>query len=74
MNDAEILIRPARIADIAGLHSRFDAVAREQRYLAFLEAPPLEQSRTYWSGMIEKGCPFEAAFGKEPPSRRTARK
>jgi RimJ/RimL family protein N-acetyltransferase len=62
VSDGEILIRPARIEDIASLHSCFDAVAREQRHLAFLQAPPIEQSRAYWSGMIERGCPFQAAF------------
>jgi RimJ/RimL family protein N-acetyltransferase len=62
VTDADILVRPARVEDIASVHSCLDAVAREQRYLAFLEAPALEQSRAYWSGMIERGYPFEAAF------------
>jgi RimJ/RimL family protein N-acetyltransferase len=55
-------IRPARVEDIPSLHRCLDAVAHEQRYLAFLEAPPLEASRAYWGKMIEQRWPFHVAL------------
>jgi len=36
-------------------------VARERAYIDFLEAPPLEQSRSFWTSLIEKGHPFLVA-------------
>jgi RimJ/RimL family protein N-acetyltransferase len=57
-----IEIRPARVEDIPSLHRCLDAVAREERYLAFLEAPPLENARAYWSKMIEQRWPFQVAL------------
>jgi RimJ/RimL family protein N-acetyltransferase len=62
MSDAPVIIRPARLEDIPGLYACLDAVARELRYLAFLEAPAFAQSQAFWTGMIERGCPFEAAL------------
>jgi RimJ/RimL family protein N-acetyltransferase len=50
-------IRPARVEDIPSLHRCLDAVAREERYLAFLQAPPLEASRAFWGKMIEQRWP-----------------
>lgn len=40
---------PLSGAHIEGYHAALDAVARERRYLAFLEAPPLETTRTFCS-------------------------
>lgn len=57
-----IVIRPARLDDIESLYACLDSVAREGRYLAFLEAPAFTQSQSYWTEMIERGCPFEVAF------------
>ena len=56
-----IEIRPARVADIPEARDCLDIVARERRYLAMLEAPPLESSMAWWSGMIDQGWPFEIA-------------
>jgi ribosomal protein S18 acetylase RimI-like enzyme len=42
-----------------------DAVARERRYLAFLEAPPLNQSRDFVLEMIAKGNPMFAAVADD---------
>jgi RimJ/RimL family protein N-acetyltransferase len=56
-----INIRPARVEDIPSLHRCLDAVAREERYLAFLQAPPLEASRAFWGKMIEQRWPFQLA-------------
>jgi RimJ/RimL family protein N-acetyltransferase len=48
-------------ADIPGYHACLDVVARERRYLAFLSAPPLEQTRTWVLPHIEKNHPFYVA-------------
>jgi RimJ/RimL family protein N-acetyltransferase len=57
-----IEIRPARVEDIPSLHRCLDTVAREERYLAFVEAPPLEASRAFWGKMIEQRWPFQVAL------------
>ncbi|MBI3513832.1 MAG: GNAT family N-acetyltransferase [Proteobacteria bacterium] len=54
-------IRPGGIADIPGTRACLDVVARERRYLAMVEAPAPESSLAWWSGMIERGWPFEIA-------------
>ena len=50
-------IRPIAESHIAGFHATLDAVAREQRFLAFLEAPPLEQLRHFVLNSINEGYP-----------------
>lgn len=42
-----------------------DCVARERRYLAFVEAPPLEQTRAFVLGNIQKGNPQFVALSDE---------
>jgi ribosomal protein S18 acetylase RimI-like enzyme len=42
---------------IESFHRSLDLVARERRYLAFLEAPPLESVRTFVLDNIEHGYP-----------------
>jgi ribosomal protein S18 acetylase RimI-like enzyme len=42
---------------IAGFHEALDAVAREQRFLAFLEAPPFEKMRHFVLNNIDEGYP-----------------
>lgn len=58
MNDAT---QPAIVAmaetHIESFHRALDTVARERRYLAFLEAPPLPATRDFVRGMIEKRNP-----------------
>ena len=45
-------------------HRTLDTVARERRYLAFLEAPPLEATRSFVRHMITQGQPqFVALSG-----------
>jgi ribosomal protein S18 acetylase RimI-like enzyme len=55
MNPVEIV--PITQDHIEGFHKTFDFIARERRYLAFLEAPPLEWTREFVLGNIEQGCP-----------------
>jgi RimJ/RimL family protein N-acetyltransferase len=42
---------------IDGFRRALDFVARERRYLALLEAPPLESTRAFVTDIIEKGHP-----------------
>jgi RimJ/RimL family protein N-acetyltransferase len=49
---------------IAGFHAAVDSVARQRRYLAMLEAPPLEESAEFVRNNIQKGHPqFVALAG-----------
>lgn len=45
-----IVIRASRPDDAPALHTAIDSVARERRYIALLEAPPLEAIRNFTSG------------------------
>jgi ribosomal protein S18 acetylase RimI-like enzyme len=42
---------------IAGFHAGVDTVARERRYLAFLEAPPIEETTVFVRNNIKHGFP-----------------
>ena len=42
---------------IDGFHRTLDSVARERRYLAFLEAPSIESTRAFLLGNIKRGHP-----------------
>ncbi len=49
---------------IDGFHAALDSVAREHRYLAFLEAPPIEVTRAFVCTNIRERHPqFVAALG-----------
>lgn len=43
--------------DITGFHAAVDYVAREKKYLAFLEAPPLEGTRSFILSNIKEDNP-----------------
>ncbi|RTL71084.1 MAG: GNAT family N-acetyltransferase [Hyphomicrobiales bacterium] len=47
-----IEIVPIREEHIEGFRAALDTVAREKRYLAFLEAPPLDSTRQFVSGAL----------------------
>jgi ribosomal protein S18 acetylase RimI-like enzyme len=55
-------IVPLTDEHIAGFRDAVDSVAREQRYLAFLEAPPLDDCRAYVLDMRRQGFPQYAAL------------
>ncbi|OEC98083.1 MULTISPECIES: GNAT family N-acetyltransferase [Rhizobium] len=55
--DTEIRIVPISAEHIEGFHKALDTVAREREYLSLLEAFPLEETRIFVLGMIEKGNP-----------------
>ena len=50
-------IVPIASPHIEGFHRALDFVARERRYLAFLEAPPIESTRAFVLNNIEQGYP-----------------
>ena len=50
-------IVPIEEKHIEGFHRTLDFVARERRYLAFLEAPPLESIRAFVLDNIKHGHP-----------------
>jgi RimJ/RimL family protein N-acetyltransferase len=50
-------IVPIAEEHIEAFRSVLDSVARERRYLAFLEAPPLEETRKFVRRNIQKGYP-----------------
>jgi ribosomal protein S18 acetylase RimI-like enzyme len=59
-------IVPISEAHFAGLHAAMDTVAREQRYLAFLRAPPHEQSFAFYRNIVTNDlCQFVALDGDE---------
>jgi len=47
------------------LHRALDIVAREHRYLALLQAPPLKQSVAFYQGLIDGGFPHFVALGDD---------
>jgi putative acetyltransferase len=60
------LIAPIAAENIASFRDALDQVAREKRYLAMIEAPPLEQVTSFVSENIKKGiAQFVALSGSE---------
>jgi RimJ/RimL family protein N-acetyltransferase len=59
---AEVSIVPVAEAHIRGYHEAVDRVARERRYLAFLEALPLEKSAAFVRENIAQGNPHVVAL------------
>ncbi|MCK1638809.1 GNAT family N-acetyltransferase [Bradyrhizobium sp. 157] len=54
---AVVQIVPIREAHIESFHRALDFVARERRYLAFLEAPSFESTRAFILNNIKQGYP-----------------
>ncbi len=51
------VIRNITLDDVASFHACLDAVARERKYLALVEALPMDQVREFVAGNIENGVP-----------------
>jgi ribosomal protein S18 acetylase RimI-like enzyme len=75
-------IVPIAEAHIAGFHAVLDRVARQRKYLALVEAPPLAVTREFVLRNIEQGVPQSVALdGRDvvgwcdilPDSRATCR-
>jgi RimJ/RimL family protein N-acetyltransferase len=61
-----IEIVPIQRRHIAGFRSVLDGVARERRYLAFLEAPPADRVRRFVLGNLKNGtAQFVALDGEQ---------
>ena len=58
-------IIPIQEQHIEGFHHALDQVARERRYLAFLEAPSLESSYTYALNNIKRNIPHFVALKED---------
>ena len=54
---ASVEIVPIAQDHIESFHRALDFVARERRYLSFLEAPPLESVRAFVLDNIKQGYP-----------------
>jgi RimJ/RimL family protein N-acetyltransferase len=61
--DGQIEIAPIRLHHAEGFRRVFDVVARERRYLAMLEAPPIDDVRQYIRESLEKDSPMVVALG-----------
>jgi GNAT superfamily N-acetyltransferase len=48
---------PLRLEHVEGFHACLDSVARERRFIAFLEAPPLDRLRRFVAKGIEEQVP-----------------
>ena len=56
-----LAIVPLAESHFAGLLEAFDSIAREKRYLAFLQAPPLEQGLAFYRNIVDNDlCHFVA--------------
>jgi GNAT superfamily N-acetyltransferase len=56
-HDMELTIERIAPEHIVGFHHAVDCVARERKFLAFLEAPPLASTREFVMNNITKGYP-----------------
>jgi RimJ/RimL family protein N-acetyltransferase len=52
----EVSIARMAIEHVEGFHRALDVIARERKYLAYLEAPPLEKTREFVMNNMAKGC------------------
>lgn len=59
-------LAPTTEAHFSGLHRALDVVARERKYLAFLQAPPFEDSLPFYRNIVANDlCQFVALQGDE---------
>jgi len=52
-----VAITPLTLAHVESFHRALDLVSRERKYLSFLEAPPLDQARSFVADRIARGDP-----------------
>ncbi len=57
-----VTIRPITAEDADGFHRCLDLVARESKFLALLEAPPLDTVRAFVAGNVQNGVPQVVAI------------
>ena len=63
----DVAIRRIAAEHVEGFHRALDQVARERKYLAFLEAPAVGETREFVTNNIAKGYPQFVA--RLPPRR-----
>ncbi|RBP44502.1 RimJ/RimL family protein N-acetyltransferase [Roseimicrobium gellanilyticum] len=56
-SQASFLVRPIQVADIPDFHRVLDGVCRERKYLAMLEAPPLEGTESFVRNNVQMDHP-----------------
>jgi RimJ/RimL family protein N-acetyltransferase len=59
---SDVMIAPTTPEQIESFHNALDIVARERKYLALLEAPPLQQVRQFALNNIRDGDPHFVAM------------
>lgn len=59
---SEIIIEPIEESHVEGFREALDIVARERKYLVFLEAPPLEAMMSFVRDNIAAGHPHMVAI------------
>jgi putative acetyltransferase len=59
------VIVPTGEQHLRGVYDVFDAVAREERFLASTEAPPFEATHAFFKGMLDAGSPMFVALSGE---------
>src|SRR5215213_1078613 len=60
-----LTLRQIQDGDIDGFRAAIDLVARERRYLALVQAPPIEQVRAFVKRNIENGYPQIVAVAED---------
>jgi len=55
-------IAPLAEEHFQGLRAVLDTVAQERRYLAFLSAPPADESYAYYRNILARGSPHFVAL------------
>lgn len=64
-HNPSVSVEPMSAHHIESFHEAFDVVARERRFLTFLKAPSLENTRTFALDSIDNGNPhFVAVTGE----------
>lgn len=58
-------IVPIEEKHIEGFWHAVDSVARERKYLAFLEGPPIHTTKSFIQNNINDGCPHFVALSEE---------
>lgn len=60
-----VVLRQIREEDVDGFRAAIDLVAQERKYLALLQAPPVEQVRAFVKRSIENGYPQVVAISED---------
>lgn len=62
MSEQSILIRPLALDDVEAFNRAVGIVARERRYLRFIDVPPMEMSVSFLKSSLEAQNPHFGAF------------